>query len=88
MSMSMNYCILSSYDSNDSMVNGSVLLISEEMMLCTHLPEDEVDKLKSESGCWFDMNKVKVYLRSHSLIPCQVIECSNGSSEMSFVGIY
>lgn len=85
MIMSMNYCILSSYD---SMVNSSVLLISEEMMIVTHLPEDEVNKLKSDNGCWFDMNKVKDYLRSISLIPCQVIDCCDGTSEMHYVGRY
>lgn len=79
----MNYCILSSYD---SMVCSSVMLISEEVMLCAYLPEDEVDKLKSESGCCFDMKKVRAYLLKNDLIPCSVIECDNGCIEMTFVG--
>lgn len=81
----MNYCILSNYD---SMVNSSVMLISDEAMSYTYLTEDVINQLKDDGGCWFDMKKVKAYLRSISLIPCNVIECTDGDIEITYVDKY
>lgn len=81
----MNYMILSSYD---SMVKSSVMIISDEKMSYAYLSEDEINMLKNECGCWFDMGKVKDYLWSHDLIPCNVIKCSDGDIDMTYVGKY
>lgn len=81
----MNYIVLSSYD---SMVNNTVLLISDEKMSYTYLSEDEKNQLKSDNGCWFDIKKVKKYLRDNSLLPCNIINCTDGDADFIYVDKY
>lgn len=81
----MNYIILSCYD---SMVRSEVLVISDVGTCCYYLSEDEKNQLKYDNGCWFDMEKVKKYLRDKSLLPCNIIDCTDGDVEISYVGLY
>jgi len=81
----MNYLVLSSYD---SMYNSDALVIGNSQPSYYHLSKDEIDRLKDDCGCWFDMKKVKDYLMKHDLIPCNVIDATDGSIDMTFVGRY
>ena len=78
----MNYLILSCYD---SMYRSEALVISEDKMDYYYLKEDERKQLMDEDKCWFDMDNVKDYLNRHDLLPCNVIDCTDGTADITYI---
>ena len=50
-----------------------------------YLTEDERKQLMDEDAMWFDMDNVKDYLKRHDLLPCNVIDCTDGSADITYV---
>ena len=78
----MNYLILSCYD---SMYRSEALVIREEKMDYYYLSEDERKQLMDDDRCWFDMDNVRDYLKKHDLLPCNVIDCTDGTADITYV---
>ena len=69
----MNYLVLSEYDSMDT---SDALVITKDNMY--HLSDEKKYYLMSSDKCWFDMDKVKEYIKDLNLLPCTVIHCIDG----------
>ena len=78
----MNYLILSCYD---SMYRSEALVISEKKMDYYYLSEDDRKQLMDEDAMWFDMDNVRDYLKRNNLLPCNVIDCTDGTADITYV---
>lgn len=76
-------CMILKVDHN--MNRSEALVIMFDKMEYNYLSEHERNQLKGENGRWFDIDKVRTYLRSNGLVPCDVIDETDETPNITYV---
>lgn len=77
----MNYLIASSCDNID---NSEAVLMTDNKIV-RRLPTDDKYMLMSGNKRWFNVNKIRLYVKLHGWTPCIIVLCDNGNINVNIV---